>query len=55
MTVYISVSTNCVPAVAVIRKRLVLFILSRFKGYVDGSECPNKDTFLLEFYMRRSY
>jgi len=28
--------TNYVPAVAVIRKRLVLFILNRFKGYLDG-------------------
>jgi len=26
-----------VPAVAVIRKRLVLFIRIRFKGYLDGS------------------
>jgi len=25
-----------VPAVAVIRRRLVLFIFSRFKGYLDG-------------------
>ena len=24
------------PAVAVIRKRLVLFIFTRFKGYLDG-------------------
>ena len=36
MTVYIYVLTNYVPAVAVIRKRLVLFILIRFKGYLDG-------------------
>jgi len=28
--------TNYVPAVAVIRKRLVLFIIIRFKGYLDG-------------------
>ena len=28
--------TNYVPAVAVIRKRLVLFIINRFKGYLDG-------------------
>lgn len=28
--------TNYVPAVAVIRKRLVLFIFNRFKGYLDG-------------------
>ena len=47
--------TNYVPAVAVIRKRLVLFILNRFKGYVDGRTCPNKETSLLEFYVRRSY
>jgi hypothetical protein len=36
MTVYINVLTNYVPAVAAIRKRLVLFILNRFKGYLDG-------------------
>jgi len=29
-----------VPAVAVIRKRLVLFIFSRFKGYLDGITSP---------------
>lgn len=28
--------TNYVPAVAVIRMGLVLFILIRFKGYLDG-------------------
>ena len=33
--------TNCVPAVAVIRKRQVFFILNRFKGYVNG----NKEVF----------
>jgi hypothetical protein len=27
---------NYVPAVAVIRKRLVLFIFIRYKGYLDG-------------------
>jgi hypothetical protein len=45
--------TNYVPAVAVIRKRLVFFILNRFKGYVDGRKCLNKDTSLLEFYVGR--
>ena len=44
--------TNYVPAVAVIRKRLVLFIINRFKGYVDGSKCPCKDVLRLEFYVR---
>ena len=32
--------TNYVPAVAVIRKRLVLFILNRFKGYLGGKYSP---------------
>ena len=32
--------TNYVPAVAVIRKRLVLFIFNRFKGYLDGKYFP---------------
>jgi len=36
MTIYIFVLTKYVPAVAVIRMRLVLFILIRFKGYSDG-------------------
>ena len=36
MTMCIFVLTNYVPAVAVIRKRLVLFIIIRFKGYSDG-------------------
>lgn len=37
MTVYIiTVLTNCVPAVAVIRKRQALFIFIRCKGYSDG-------------------
>ena len=40
--IQIDALTNYVPAVAVIRKRLVLFILNRFKGYVDGSKCPNR-------------
>jgi hypothetical protein len=33
-----------VPAVAVIRRRLVLFIFSRFKGYLDGKISPKQDT-----------
>lgn len=32
--------TNYVPAVAVTRKRLVLFMLNRFKGYLDGKYFP---------------
>lgn len=36
MTMYMHVLTNYVPAVAVIRKRLVLFIFIRFKGYSNG-------------------
>ena len=32
------------PAVAVIRRRLVLFIFSRFKGYLDGKISPKQDT-----------
>lgn len=35
---HIHALTNYVPAVAVIRKRLVLFILIRYKGYLDGSK-----------------
>jgi hypothetical protein len=35
-----------VPAVAVIRRRLVLFIISRFKGYLDGKISPKQDTVL---------
>lgn len=42
MTVYILVLTNYVPAVAVIRKRQVLFILIRFKGYSDGQSIELK-------------
>jgi len=38
MTTSIYVLTNYVPAVAAIRKRLVLFILNRFKGYLDGKD-----------------
>ena len=30
------------PAVAVIRRRLVLFIFIRFKGYVDGKNKPKR-------------
>jgi len=45
--------TNYVPAVAVIRKRLVLFIFNRFKGYLDGKNFLSKGRFLLEFYVRR--
>ena len=45
--------TNYVPAVAVIRKRLVLFIFNRFKGYLDGKIFLYKGTLLLEFYVRR--
>ncbi len=41
---YIYVLTNYVPAVAVIRKRLVLFIFTRFKGYPDGRNLPKKGT-----------
>lgn len=46
MTIYIYVLTNYVPAVAVIRKRLVLFIFNRFKGYPDGRNLPGKEQFL---------
>ena len=45
--------TNYVPAVAVIRKRLVLFIFNRFKGYLDGKISLFKGTIILEFYVRR--
>ena len=38
--IQIDALTNYVPAVAVIRKRLVLFILNRFKGYLDGKFMP---------------
>jgi len=43
-----------VPAVAAIRKRLVLFILNRFKGY-PGSKNTRNGIILLEFNIRRSY
>jgi len=42
-----------VPAVAVIRKRLVLFIFNRFKGYLDGIISLKQETVMLELYMRR--
>ena len=42
MTICIKVLTNYVPAVAAIRKRLVLFILTRFKGYSDGINLPGE-------------
>jgi hypothetical protein len=46
--------TNYVPAVAVIRKRLVLFIRIRFKGYLGGQNSLIKiETIGLELYMRR--
>ena len=41
------------PAVAVIRKRLVLFIFNRFKGYLDGISSPKRDTNILEFNVRK--
>lgn len=40
------------PAVAVIRKRQVLFILSRFKGYLGGQNDFKKSSIWLEFYVR---
>ena len=47
---------NYVPAVAVIRKRLVLFIFNRFKGYLDGkSSQDRKGTNLLEYNVRWKY
>jgi hypothetical protein len=57
MTIYIflNVLTNCVPAVAAIRKRLVLFILNRFKGYPSSKISLKKRTIFLEFNIRRSY
>jgi hypothetical protein len=44
-----------VPAVAVIRKRLVLFILIRFKGYPDGQYIFYNVSTWLEFYVRGQY
>ncbi len=43
------------PAVAVIRKRLVLFILIRFKGYPDGQYSFQNVSTWLEFYVRGQY
>jgi len=45
---------NYVPAVAVIRRRLVLFMFNRFKGYLDGKSSLklNEGTNLLELLMR---
>jgi hypothetical protein len=42
-----------VPAVAVIRRRLALFIFIRYKGYLDGKNQPKKGTILLELYVMR--
>jgi hypothetical protein len=53
MTICMYVLTNYVPAVAVIHKRLALFIVNRFKGYPDGKISKNVATILLEFYARR--
>jgi len=55
MTICTNVLTNYVPAVAAIRKRLVLIILNGFKGYSDGKIRLNKGTIFLEFNKRRSY
>lgn len=54
MTICTYVLTNYVPAVAAIRKRLVLIIFNRFKGYSDGKNLPEIGTIILEFYVRRS-
>ena len=40
------------PAVAVIRKRRVLFILNGFKGSLDGQNDFIKSSIWLEFYVR---
>jgi len=54
MTLFIYVSwPNYVPAVAVTRKRLVLLIFNRFKGYLDCQSSPQKGTNWLEFNIRR--
>jgi len=50
---HINALTNYVPAVAVIRKRLVLIIFNRFKGYLGGKFSLYKGTNLLEFYVGR--
>lgn len=53
MTYYIYKSwPNHVPAVAVIRGRQVLFVLNRFKVYLDGILHQKKGIFILEFYVR---
>jgi hypothetical protein len=44
-----------VPAAAVIRKRLVLFILIRFKGYLDGQYSFYNVSTWLEFDIRGQY
>ena len=54
MTICTYVLTNYVPAVAAIRKRLVLIIFNRFKGYSDGKIRLQIGTIYLEFYVRRS-
>ena len=41
------------PAVAVRRDRLVLFIINRFKGYLDGNYTLKKRTEWLELCGRR--
>lgn len=49
---------NHVPAVAVIRERLVLFIFNRFKGYLDGLSDLYKWVYVLdklEFCVRGKY
>jgi hypothetical protein len=38
-----------VPAVAVRRKRQVLFIFNRFKGYLDGIISPNGGEFIFHY------
>jgi hypothetical protein len=50
MTICTYVLTNYVPAVAVIRKRLVLFIINRFKGYSDGKIRLTRDNFSRVLY-----
>jgi len=42
-----------VPAVAAKRRRLVLFIFNRSKGYLDGLFSHQQETNKLEFYVRR--
>ena len=45
--------TNYVPAVAVIRKRLVLFIFNRFKGYLSGRYSLIIDTYRTRVLCRK--